>query len=114
MPRKLASGQRGLDVVPIANADAIEAVRINGWQCVVKKNTFAVGDRGVFFEIDAVPPDTDTYRFPSWLTSSWPAPPHRWHCSMSGGHSAKFLARDGSGMPRATFPVPPSSTWSPR
>jgi RNA ligase (TIGR02306 family) len=57
MKRKLASVQRVLEVNPITNADAIEAVRINGWQCVVKKGTFAVGDRGVFFEIDAVPPD---------------------------------------------------------
>ncbi len=63
MKRKLASVQRVLEVVPIAGADAIEAVRINGWQCVVKKNTFAVGDRGVFFEIDAVPPDLPAYRF---------------------------------------------------
>lgn len=63
MKRKLASVQRVLEVNPIANADAIEAVRINGWQCVVKKGTFAVGDRGVFFEIDAVPPDAPAYRF---------------------------------------------------
>ena len=63
MQRKLASVQRVLDIVPIVGADAIEAVRINGWQCVVKKNTFAVGDRGVFFEIDAVPPDLPAYRF---------------------------------------------------
>lgn len=63
MERKLASIQRVLEILPIANADAIEAVRINGWQCVVKKNTFAVGDRGVFFEIDAVPPDSPQYSF---------------------------------------------------
>lgn len=63
MKRKLASVQRVLEVLPIQGADAIEAVRINGWQCVVKKNTFAVGDRGVFFEIDAVPPDLAQYRF---------------------------------------------------
>ena len=63
MKRKLASVQRVLAVAPIAGADAIESVRINGWQCVVKKGTFAVGDRGVFFEIDAVPPDLPVYRF---------------------------------------------------
>ncbi len=63
MKRKLASVQRVLEVSPIAGADAIEAVRINGWQCVVKKGSFAVGDRGVFFEIDAVPPDAPAYRF---------------------------------------------------
>ncbi len=63
MKRKLASVQRVLAVVPIVGADAIEAVKINGWQCVVKKGSFAVGDRGVFFEIDAVPPDAPVYRF---------------------------------------------------
>lgn len=63
MERKLASVQRVLDITPIENADAIELVRIQGWQCVTKKNEFAVGDLGVFLEIDAVPPDTETFRF---------------------------------------------------
>jgi RNA ligase (TIGR02306 family) len=63
MQRKLASVQRVLDVSPIENADAIELVRINGWQCVTKKGEFTPGDRGVFFEIDAVPPDTEVFRF---------------------------------------------------
>lgn len=63
MKRKLASVQRVLDITPIEGADAIERVQINGWQCVVKKGAFAVGDRGVFFEIDAIPPDLGVYRF---------------------------------------------------
>lgn len=63
MQRKLASIQRVLEIIPIEGADAIEAVRINGWQCVVKKNAFSVGDRGVFFEIDAIPPDLPAFRF---------------------------------------------------
>lgn len=63
MKRKLASVQRVLNVVPIDGADAIERVQINGWQCVVKKGAFAAGDRGVFFEIDAIPPDTEVFRF---------------------------------------------------
>jgi RNA ligase (TIGR02306 family) len=61
--RKLASIQRVLEIVGIENADAIELVRINGWQCVTKKRDFAVGDLGVFFEIDSVPPDTVVFRF---------------------------------------------------
>lgn len=63
MERKLASVQRVLAVESIPGADAIEAVRINGWQCVTKKGEFNVGDRGVYFEIDAVPPDAPAYRF---------------------------------------------------
>ena len=61
MNRKLASVQRVLELSPIAGADAIEAARINGWRCVVKKGTFREGDRGVFFEIDAIPPDLPAY-----------------------------------------------------
>jgi RNA ligase (TIGR02306 family) len=63
MERKLASVQQVLDITPIENADAIELVRINGWQCVTKKGEFAVGDCGVFLEIDSIPPDTETFRF---------------------------------------------------
>jgi len=76
MQRKLASIQRVLEILPIANADAIEAVRINGWQCVVKKGSFLVGDRGVFFEIDAVPPDAPAYRF-LWTPKGVEVPPER-------------------------------------
>ena len=63
MERKLASIQRALEIRPIENADAIELVRINGWQCVTRKGEFCVGDLGVFLEIDAIPPDTDEFRF---------------------------------------------------
>jgi RNA ligase (TIGR02306 family) len=63
MERKLASIQRALAIRPIENADAIELVRINGWQCVTRKGEFRVGDLGVFLEIDAIPPDTDEFRF---------------------------------------------------
>jgi RNA ligase (TIGR02306 family) len=63
MLRKLASVQTVLALEPIPNADAIELARINGWQCVVKKGEFEVGQLGVYFEIDSVPPDTETFRF---------------------------------------------------
>ncbi len=73
MKRKLASVQRVLEIVPIAGADAIEAAKINGWQCVVKKGTFAAGDRGVFFEIDSIPPDAPAFRFLWTAKGSSPA-----------------------------------------
>lgn len=63
MKRKLASIQTVLAIEPIANADAIELAHIQGWQCVVKKGEFVPGDAGVFFEIDAVPPDEPRYQF---------------------------------------------------
>ena len=61
MTRKLASIQTVHALEPIAGADAIELARIQGWQCVVKKGEFAVGDPGVFFEIDSQPPDELRY-----------------------------------------------------
>ncbi|MBC8135503.1 MAG: RNA ligase (ATP) [Fibrella sp.] len=63
MQRKLASVQRVIGIEPILNADAIELVRINGWQCVTKKGEFVPGSLGVFFEIDAIPPDDERFRF---------------------------------------------------
>jgi len=62
--RKLASVVIVDDIAPIPKADAIEVAHIGGWQCVVKKGVFRPGDRGIYLEIDAVPPDTSTYR---WL-----------------------------------------------
>jgi len=61
--RKLASVQRVLALEPITGADAIELARINGWQCVVKKGEFKVGDLGAFLEIDAIPPDIPAFQF---------------------------------------------------
>jgi RNA ligase (TIGR02306 family) len=63
MDRKLASVQRVIAIHPIAGADAIEAVQIQGWQCIAKKGEFSIGDRGVYFEIDAIPPDLPPYQF---------------------------------------------------
>lgn len=60
--RKLASVQRILSLNQIENADSIELATINGWQCVVKKGEFQVGDLGVYLEIDAVPPINGPHR----------------------------------------------------
>jgi RNA ligase (TIGR02306 family) len=54
--RKLASVQRVADLNPIPNADNIEHATVLGWSVVVKRDEFDIGDRCVFFEIDAVLP----------------------------------------------------------
>lgn len=61
--RQLASIQRITSIRPIEGADAIECARVLGWDVVVKKGEFQVGDLAVYMEIDSVPPDEEPYRF---------------------------------------------------
>ena len=56
MDRKLASIQLIKELTPISGADAILCAQVLGWECVVKKSEFAVGDKCVYFEIDSVLP----------------------------------------------------------
>ena len=51
--RKLATIRVAKELNPIVGADAIEAVRVDGWTCVSKKGEFQVGDKGIYFEIDS-------------------------------------------------------------
>jgi len=55
--RKLASIQTITNLVPIPDADFIEMATVMGWNVVVKKGEFQVGDKCVFFEIDSQLPD---------------------------------------------------------
>lgn len=59
--RKLASLQKITNIRPIDGADKIELADVLGWQVVVRKGEFKVGDLVVYFEVD------------SWLDSSNPA-----------------------------------------
>lgn len=54
--RKLASIQTILSLTPIEGADAILLAKVLGWELVVKKTEFQVGDKAVYFEIDSVLP----------------------------------------------------------
>ena len=63
MKRKLASVQTVRELRPIEKADAIELALVLGWQVVVKKGEFRAGDRGIFFEVDAVPPRLAPFEF---------------------------------------------------
>ena len=51
MERKLASLQRVLEIAPIENADAIELVRINGWQGVTALLRTGAAGYFVYLEI---------------------------------------------------------------
>jgi len=61
--RKLASIQRITALEPIEGADAIEKACVLGWQLVVKKGEFQVGDLAIYCEIDSVMPDKPEFEF---------------------------------------------------
>jgi RNA ligase (TIGR02306 family) len=60
MTRKLTTIRTVTDILPILDADAIEVAQIDGWQVVVKKGEFKIGDQCVYFEIDSLCPIGDT------------------------------------------------------
>lgn len=57
--RKLVTVRKINAIEPIPNADAIEVAIIDGWNVVIKKGEFNVGNYCVFFEIDSFLPATD-------------------------------------------------------
>ena len=61
--RKLVSIQIVSSVEPIENADRIELVHVLGWQCVVKKGEFQIGDKCVYFEVDSFLPIRPEFEF---------------------------------------------------
>lgn len=61
--RKLASIQKIKNLEPIEGADAIEKATVLGWQLVVKKGEFKIGDMAVYCEIDCIMPDLPVFEF---------------------------------------------------
>jgi len=61
--RKLASIQRIKALEPIDGADAIVKATVLGWELVVKKDEFKVGDLAVYCEIDSLMPDKPEFEF---------------------------------------------------
>jgi RNA ligase (TIGR02306 family) len=57
--RQLVTIRTVSELIPIEGADVIELAKVDGWQCVVKKGDFKVGDQGVYFEIDSMIPSDD-------------------------------------------------------
>lgn len=61
--RKLATIQVIENITPIQNADKIEVAHILGWECVVKKDEFKIGEKVIYCEVDSVMPDKPEYEF---------------------------------------------------
>lgn len=65
MERKLATIQIISELRPIEGADKIEVALMEGlgWECVVKKDEFRVGDKVIYVEVDSVLPEKPEYEF---------------------------------------------------
>lgn len=62
--RKLVTIRQVDNIKPITGADAIEAAVFGGWEVVVKKGEFSIGDYALFFEIDSIlPSDNPMFDF---------------------------------------------------
>jgi RNA ligase (TIGR02306 family) len=61
--RKLASIQVINAIEPIANADAIERIRVLGWWVVAKKGEHRQGEKVVYCEIDSLLPERPEFEF---------------------------------------------------
>lgn len=61
--RKLASIQKVIALEPIEGADAIEKVKILGWELVVKKGEFKTGELCIYCEIDSLLPEKAEFEF---------------------------------------------------
>ena len=61
--RKLAHIELIESLSPIEGADKIEVAQVLGWQCVVKKGEFNIGDKVVYIEVDSVMPEKPEFEF---------------------------------------------------
>jgi len=61
--RKLATVERITEIRPIPDADFIECAVIRGWNVVIKKGEFKVGDLVIYCEIDSVLPEKPEFEF---------------------------------------------------
>lgn len=61
--RKLASIQKIIGLEPIEGADNIMKAKVLGWELVIKKGEYAVGDFCIYCEIDSVLPNKPEFEF---------------------------------------------------
>ena len=63
MSRKLASIKTISDIQPIEKRDRIELAIVDGWQIIVRKDEYQIGDKTIFVEIDSVLPELPEFEF---------------------------------------------------
>ena len=61
--RNLAHIEKILSLEPITGADSIEKATVLGWEVVVKKEEFNIGDLIVYCEVDSILPDKSEFEF---------------------------------------------------
>lgn len=61
--RKLASIKTISNIIPIENKDRIVLATVDGWNVIVKKDEYKVGDKCVYVEIDSVLPEKPEFEF---------------------------------------------------
>jgi len=61
--RQLATIREISAIRPIEGADRIVVAQVDGWECVVQKDEFHVGDRIVYIEVDSVVPERPEFEF---------------------------------------------------
>lgn len=65
----LASVQKITNISPIQGADLIEVATVLGWQVVVKKGEYRIGDSCSYIQIDTIVPELPEYEFLRLLTT---------------------------------------------
>lgn len=61
--RKLARIEEITNINPIPGADSIELATVKGWNVVIKKDEFKIGDKCVYLEIDSFLPVKPEFEF---------------------------------------------------
>jgi hypothetical protein len=61
--RKLAHIEIIKELREIPGADKIEIAQVLGWECVVKKGEFKVGDKVIYIEVDSIVPEKSEFEF---------------------------------------------------
>lgn len=61
--RKLAHVELIESISKIEGADKIEVAKVLGWECVIKKGEFKVGEKVIYIEVDSVLPEKPEFEF---------------------------------------------------